>query len=170
MIDALARNVPLLEIVDRIFDAIGEIDPETGEVSADTLAKLDALDVSLADKATAYSVVAARLKADAAACRDLSRKLGERARVRDNALDQLNDRMLVALDTLGQESIKAPAVTAYIQETHAVEITSLIAVTEEFTVTKVERVPDKKLIAEALKQGRDLPFARLQTNRTVRYR
>lgn len=166
----VARNVPLLEIVDRILAVCNEIDPETGEVLPLTEHRLDALNLNLQDKTAAYAIVEKRLRSDAEACREMSRQLNERARVRDAAREQLNERMRIAMEQLETRQIKTPTVTAYTQESESVEITDMLAVTEEYSNVKVERVPDKRKMLAALKAGELLPFARLRVNKTVRYR
>lgn len=164
---AIKRPLSLLDLAAELVEAASAIDPETGEVPPDAAAKLDALAIPLADKAAAYSLADARLRADEDACRKVAAQLTERARARSNARERLNGRMHEVLALLGH-AIKAPTVTAYLHPQKSVELTG--DVPDAFCTVKVERKPDLRAIKAALERGEALPFAQLVLEHHVRYR
>ena len=163
----LARSLP--ELAAELVDAACAIDPDTGEVPADASAKLDALSVSIADKAAAYSIADAQLRADEDTCRRLAAQLTDRARARAYARMRLNERMHRVLALLGRP-INASTVTAYLHPQRSVELLPGVAVPDDCCMVRVERKPDLRAIKAALERGEQLPFARLVTEYHVRYR
>lgn len=164
-----ARPLSLLDAADAIARIVSELDD--GEVTPEAAAQLDALGLTIEQKAEAYHVVCQRLTAEAEACADEAARLMDRARARKAAADRLSDRLREAMGTLDVERIKTPLITCYLQPTKSVEITG--DVPREWCLPPKNPEPSKSLIKEALEldpRGECSRFARIVTKQSVRFR
>jgi len=151
------------------YRRLEELDVNSPE-DAETLEALTAELVNNFDaKAESYCKVLRNKAARADALREEARKLTEKARVEEAAIDRIKDRLQWAAEQVWEEGIthQCGVFTMRIQRTPPrVELTGEVPVA--YTKTKTE--PDKALIMEALKNGEVLTFAELTRGLTLAIR
>lgn len=136
------------------------IDPETGEiVDADLVAAYDAVTLATEEKAEACAVLFKNYNAEAEAIKAEVKALTARAKTLTNRAESLKGYMARCL-TPGQ-TIKTPRVAISWRRSEAVEIDpeAVASLPAEYTKTTVEA--NKAAIKAALKDGDEIPGARL---------
>lgn len=137
------------EIADDMAHAF---DPETGEVD---IALWDDLQLELADKAEAVHVVIVRLAAEAAACSTESRRLAARSKAADARMRRLRVYLLDCMHVAGVENLRTATLTVSRRPgSERVDVADADALSDNLVL--VERRPDRKAIAAAIKRGDDV--------------
>ena len=91
------------------------IDPETGEISDETMAKLDELGLELDDKAAGYGSAYRSLNARAKAMKEEAKFFTARAKALENSAERLRERLFEEMGRLGVVKIGNDRGTATIQ-------------------------------------------------------
>jgi hypothetical protein len=161
----------LHDLITRYVALLSDVDTETGEVPADTSAQLDALAPVLADKIEALAGARARLKGDAAMCRDLAKQYAAKAQARDNEVERIDGYALAELQRAGLSKLKAATATVWLQDTESVAIDiDVHSLAPQYQRTVTSTTADKDAIKKALKAGEDVRGAHLETRTGVRYK
>jgi hypothetical protein len=166
----ITRSSSLFAIVDAILADVDITDD--GELTEETLTRLDALNVSLEQKVEAYHHVYEELRAKSAANRAREAECAARARAAANAADRLRERLQQQMERMEVTQLKGLTVRACVHpSTESAEVidgTPIECIPPEFVIT--DRRVSTKLVRDALKAGRVLPWARLTRGQHVRFR
>jgi hypothetical protein len=159
----------LHEIASAIIDAAQVNDD--GELTDESIAALDALNLTLQQKVEAYHYVYAALTTKACASKELAAYYEKRAKAPKAAAERLKERLRHEMLRLNTEKVETPTCTACVEKSQdSVRIKDGVFIPREWTLPEDPR-PDKKKIAQTLKCGVALPFAELVTNNThLRFR
>ena len=134
------------------------VDPETGEILDDTT-ELDELQMARDEKIENIGLYIKNLQSDAVAIRAEELNLAKRRKSCENRAAFL--RRYLA-DNLQGESFKTPRLNVYWKKSEAVEVENVWDLPDDY-VKYSDPTPDKRRIAESLKQGIEVSGADLVT-------
>lgn len=137
----------------------GEIDEE---VYADTLEG-----IGIAEKIGAYCVVANELAGDLQKIESEIERLNEKKKSIENNIKRLNLRLGDCLYSMNTTKYNAGTYTVYRRETQQVIIDDSEKIPAEFMKTRVSETPNKTLIKESIKEGKEVAGAHIQTNQSI---
>jgi hypothetical protein len=156
----------ITELLERGFD----IDLDTGEV-LDIAPKLDALQMDEREKLENIALYIKGLNAEAAAIREEERTLAERRRTKENRAERLHQYISAHMIVADIDALETARVKLTFRKSTATEIDADVfmkwAVIGGDYLKHSDPVPDKKLIADALKAGADIPGASLVERRNL---
>ena len=138
------------------------VDEETGEVI--DFEKLSALTMELSEKIENIALWIKNLEADAEAFKKEEEAFEERKKAAANKAESLRRYLDTALN--GQK-FATERVSVSFRSSKAVQIAENTELPAEYIKTKVEKMPDKKKIGDALKNGIAVPGCALVTNRNI---
>lgn len=138
------------------------VDEETGEVI--DFEKLSALTMELSEKIENIALWIKNLEADAEAFKREEEAFEERKKAAANKAESLRRYLDTALN--GQK-FATERVSVSFRNSKAVQIAENTELPAEYIKTKVEKLPDKKKIGDALKNGIAVPGCALVTNRNM---
>lgn len=138
------------------------VDEETGEVI--DFEKLSALTMELSEKIENIALWIKNLEADAEAFKREEEAFEERKKAAANKAESLRRYLDTALN--GQK-FATERVSVSFRCSKAVQIAENTELPAEYIKTKVEKLPDKKKIGDALKNGIAVPGCALVTNRNM---
>ena len=138
------------------------VDEETGEVI--DFERLSALNMELSEKIENIALWIKNLEADAEAFKREEEAFEERKKAAANKAESLRRYLDVALN--GQK-FATERVSVSFRSSKAVQIAENTELPAEYIKTKVEKMPDKKKIGDALKNGIAVPGCALVTNRNM---
>lgn len=138
------------------------VDEETGEVI--DFEKLSALTMELSEKIENIALWIKNLEADAEAFKREEEAFEERKKAAANKAESLRRYLDTALN--GQK-FATERVSVSFRSSKAVQIAENTELPAEYIKTKVEKLPDKKKIGDALKNGIAVPGCALVTNRNM---
>jgi hypothetical protein len=161
------------ELLTMSRDLLDMVEMENGVLTVDAEKTLIDFLAKSEDKLYACMTVIRRLDAEAEFIRAEEKRLAERRKGYETAVERIKDlaaALLEAREKLGEEpKVKTPQYTAWLQETESIlapeDITDWPA---EWTRTKVE--PDKRAALAALKAGTSKPGFCISRKRGVRFR
>lgn len=159
----------LTAIADAIIRAC---DPdENGELSEESIARLDALNLTANQKAEAYGVVYRQLEAEARENALLATFYKKRANARENTAKRLKTRLYDEMMRLGVKEWGGKAMRACIEwSPHSVDVIDEAALPEEYKTTVVKVHVECAKLIDALKAGAQIAAARLTRNTHLRFR
>jgi len=159
----------LHEIANSIIEA-AQVN-EDGELTDESIAALDALNLTLKEKVEAYHYVYAELTTQACASKELAAYYEKRARVPKAAAERLKERLRHEMLRLNTRKVETPTCKACVEDSpDSVKIKEGAFIPSEYALPR-DPQPDKKKIGQALKCGVTLPFAELVTGNThLRFR
>jgi len=137
----------------------GEID---GEVYADTLEG-----IGIAEKIEGYCVVENELAGDLQKIESEIERLNAKKSAIENNIKRLRARLGDCLFSMDTTKFNAGTYTVYRRETQQVVIDDLQKIPAEFMKTKVSETPNKTLIKERIKAGKEIAGAHLQANQSI---
>lgn len=158
----------LYEINDRIDEILERgfaFEEETGEFwDMDDLDSLDmALDLKLESCALAYK----NLKAEADALEAEEKTFKARKEAAKKKAERLQGYILLNLNRSGKTALETNLCKVTTRASSHVNVTDEDSLPEEFIRLKIERKPDLRAIAKAIKEERVVPGAELVRDRTV---
>lgn len=144
-----------------------EVDEDTGEILG--ASDLDAIEGEAAEKIENSGLYIKEVMSEIDALKSESERLTLRKRYLEKKVERIKALMLPAVDALGGK-VKGLKLTVSIGTSKSVELddNALELLPSEFIRTKVEA--DKAAIGKALKEGAELPGARLIEKRSIRMR
>ncbi len=163
----VVKPTSLYEIVEAMRAVLQRIDDADGEIDEDGAAALDALAVTIEQKAESFVALHRSLYEEAEACERFALNYRDRACRRRAQADALKTRLADAMRLLGLRKIATPTATVTFQQSPpALELDQGADVPDAY----VQKVPNKGLIRAALQAGTALPFARLVRGEHLRFR
>lgn len=133
-----------------------------GEAYADTLEG-----IGIADKIEGYCVVENELAGDLQKIESEIERLNEKKKSIENNIKRLNLRLGDCLYSMNTTKYSAGTYTVYRRETEQIIIDDLQKNPAEFLKTRVSETPNKTLIKESIKAGKEIAGAHLQTNQSI---
>lgn len=137
----------------------GEIDED---VYADTLEG-----IGIAEKIEGYCVVENELSGDLQKIESEIERLNAKKKSIENNIDSLRRRLGTFLVSIGTKKYAAGTFTVYRRETQQVIIDDSEKIPAEFMKTRVSATPNKTMIKESIKAGKEIAGAHLQTNQSI---
>ena len=137
----------------------GEIDEE---VYADTLKG-----IGIAEKIEGYCVVENELSGDLQKIESEIERLNAKKRSIENNIKRLRARLGDCLLSMDTTKYSAGTYTVYRRETQQIVIDDPQKIPAEFMTTRVSEAPNKTLIKESIKEGKEVAGAHIQTNQSV---
>ena len=130
---------------------------------------MDSINEAIEDKAVGYAKVDKELAKDEVALKEEAQRLNARAIVIANNRKRLKRNLQDSMVAIGNEKIKTPEFTIYIQRNNpSVNILDEHEIPAYLYETK--HVLDKKRISSLLKEGKDVPGAKLSASSSLRIR
>lgn len=147
---------------------LDEQDDFTNESLIDTLASIeDAIQI----KAENIAKMLIHFQKEAEAIKQEETRLAGRRKSLENRASSMKQYLLSELDQAGLTKVKGELLTVSRQNsTPSVFIEEAGALPTEFIQIKIETVIDKKAIMDALKQGQEVPGARINIGQHIRIR
>lgn len=151
-IDAAIENA-----IERLFDTVNE----DGEVEEGTAAELEALKAERAQKLDNVGAYIKNIEADVDAIKAEIKTLQDRAKVKQNKIDRLEDYVAQSLISNNETKFESARVVFSFRKSVSVDITNADLLPKKYIVKKTETAPDKTAIKEALKAGKAVKGAQL---------
>jgi hypothetical protein len=136
------------------------------EVVADTL---ESLSGELDAKAQSVAYMVRSIEADAASMKEWAKTATERAKAAEGRATALREYLARCMDATGIEKIEGAGVKLSFRKSSAVVIDGAELIPAEYmrTPEPPPPAPDKKLIGDAIKAGKDVPGASIKQRRTL---
>ena len=131
---------------------------------------LQEIETQIEVKAENSAIILKGLEGDIDMFKADEKRLAERRKTLENKRDWLKGYLKDELEKIGKDKVKAGVFTVALQNNPpAVEITGEVPA-EFVTIIPEQTQPDKKRIAEYLKAGNDVEWARLRQGKSLRVR
>lgn len=157
----------------RLFDIVSAIRENIEENEGEVTDELNALELDLETKVSAYHIVILEKRARARARKEAAEHFTKSAAVDTRSADALEERLAAAMRELGRERIETPTVTASFQATQHVEIEDealFLLTAEDRFVKRGEDSVRKAEVAKALKAKEVVAHARMVETKHLRLR
>ena len=141
----------LYEIDKAILDFEFEVDEESGEIL--NASDLDELKMAREDKIEGISLWIKNLEAEKEAVKHEKDNFADREKRLGKKIESLKGYLTYALD--GQK-FSTPKVAVSFRKSESVHITDEYLIPDEYKLFTVVKKPDKKIIKDALKKGKDI--------------
>ena len=152
----------LYEIDKAILDFEFEIDEESGEIL--NAADLDELKMARDDKIEGISLWIKNLEAEKEAVKHEKDNFADREKRLGKKIDSLKGYLTYALD--GQK-FSTPKVAVSFRKSESVHVTDEYLIPDEYKIFTVVKKPDKGVIKDALKKGKEIMGVELVEKRNV---
>lgn len=149
-----------IELADKLIELEGELTPEIEQALNITLAEFET-------KSIAYGHVIRKLDAECDIIDAEIKRLQSIKRSRESALERLKMRIKDAMELFGMDKVQTPTLKLSFRKSESVEVEDVNALPSMYKTIKVTESPDKQLIKESLKLGKEIPGARLVTNNNL---
>jgi len=147
-------------LINILIDADGELTPEL-EI------ELQLNKEELQAKAINYGFVVKQLDAEVDIIDLEIGRLQGLKKVRKNAIDRLKTNLSNAMQSYEVVEIKSPIIKINFRKSESVEFTNLVDVPEDYFTIKVEKIPNKIAIKDAIKSGIEVPGACISINQNI---
>lgn len=136
------------------------VDSETGEISEEGLAQINALELDRDTKLESIACWVKNLKADAEAMKTEAKNMADRAKAAENKAESLKRYLAAALNG---EKFQTPRVAVSWRKSVSVEVdeAEVPDLPEQFKRIETKISPDKTAIKDALKAGEVIEGCRL---------
>ena len=152
----------LFDINKAILEFDYEIDEETGEIL--NAEALDALQLAREEKIEGVGLWIKNLQAEAEAVKKEKDAMAERQRRLEKKAESLKDYLAYALHG---EKFSTPRIAMSWRKSESVLIPDEALLDDRFVNITMIKKPDKKLIKDTLKAGREVPGAELVTKQNL---
>ena len=160
----------LYEINYEIEIILSQVD-ENGELPESALDELEKLAVDEQTKIENTALYIKHLVADAKAIREEELALAERRRTKENKAEKIKDRLTKDLMLRGYKKYETTRAFVSIRPSTACEVDENVLPQEEkYWITKTTQKPDKKWITTLLKDGKEVPGAKLVEHQNIQIR
>ena len=157
------------EEIRTVLEAMEHAEP--GEVDESTLeAYLDELATQEAEKVDAYGYVLRQQTARIQFLKDEEKRVQNRRRAAENALDRMKSHMLHVMQSNGLRKVSGATTTISLRKSVSVAVDDLSVLGDQFVRVKTITEPDKTAIKEAIVGGASVPGARLVESESLQVR
>lgn len=148
------------EIANAMLDIMASVDEETGEVDAEVVARLDALQAARDTKLENLGLWIKQLEAEAQAIRSEETALAARRKAKEKMVERLKNYITSALQADEQTRFETPLVLFTFRRSEKVEVEA-DKLPEQYFRQNVETSPDLTAIKTAIKNGQRVAGAQL---------
>lgn len=152
----------LFEIDKAIAEFEWDIDPETGEVLNPY--GLDDLQMAREQKCENIALLIKNKEAEKNAVAEQEKVFADRKKTLGNEIDRLKNYLSYSLQG---EKFSTPKVTVSFRKSESVHITDEYLIPDEYKIFTVVKKPDKGVIKDALKKGKEIMGCELIEKRNV---
>jgi hypothetical protein len=146
------------EEISNILAVAEELTEDQQEVA---LEYLEELGVQEMEKIDAVGYAVRKRKAEIEFLKEEERRIRNRRQSMERRLDEFREYLSQIFQREGIQQIRGLKSAAYIRKVSSVEITDLNLLPSEFVETRIDFIPRKALIKEQLKNGEEVPGARM---------
>lgn len=144
---------------------------EPGEVDESTLeAYLDELATQEAEKVDAYGYVLRQQTARIQFLKDEEKRVQNRRRAAENALDRMKSHMLHVMQSNGLRKVSGATTTISLRKSVSVVVDNVDLLPKQYLRAKMVVDPDKSAIKESFTGGASVPGARLVESESLQVR
>lgn len=147
---------------------INSIIENGGEITEEVQAELDNVGSSLAKKVDGYSIFMDRVKNEIAYFKEKSKEFSSVAKSLDNLDKNLKERIKYSMSELGKDELIGENYRFKLSDTAGKLVYEDKEVPEEYKITMVIKEVDKDMLKAALKEGKEVPGARLEKSKSLR--
>lgn len=137
------------------------------ETAEQALQDLQQIEGAFEDKVASCAFVVRQIEADAEACKVWAKQAAEQAKARKAQAERLRQYIDACMTEAGCEKVDRPGIKVSYRASNAVIVDEGAAIPEEYLKPPKERDIDKKKIADDLKEGVILDFARIENRRNL---
>lgn len=142
-------------------------DPDTDLATIEDT--LQSIEGAMEEKAVNIVQFIRNLEADANIIKAEEKRLSERRKAFENRAKAIKEYLQYQMEIAGLDKVKTPTLTLALQNNPpSVNIEDLTALPSEFVEQRIDFVPDKKKIKEAILAGKEVPGAQLLRGRSLR--
>jgi hypothetical protein len=152
------------EMEQAISEMLATADEETGEVSAEAMARFTELQVQKEEKLDNLGAYYKNLLAEAKMLKEEEQSLKARREAKERKAENIKNYLAMILDG---EKFESPRVACSWRKSESVAIDDAERLPEEYTISKVTVQPDKAKIKEAIKSGAEIDGARLEVKNNL---
>lgn len=138
------------------------IDPETGELL--NIEQLDGLQMAREQKCENIALLIKNKEAEKNAVAEQEKVFADRKKTLGNEIDRLKNYLGYAL---GGEKFSTPKVAVSFRKSESVHITDEYLIPDEYKLFTVVKKPDKKIIKDALKNGKEIMGCELVEKKNI---
>lgn len=149
-----------LQLIDKLIQNEGELTPELDTELAINKEELQSKGVN-------YGFVVRQLESDIDIIDSEIKRLQGLKKVRNNAIERLKTNLKNAMELYEMTEIKSPIIKINFRKSESVEFTNLVDVPEDYFTIKVEKIPNKIAIKDAIKSGIEVPGACISVNQNI---
>lgn len=149
-----------LQLADRLIEAGGELTPELEE-------ELNINKDNLTTKGTNYGFIVKEMESEISVIKSEIDRLTALKKSREKAVDKLANTLSVAMQVFGVEKIESPVMKISFRNSETVEIDNIAQLDKDFIKVTVTETPDKVAIKTAIKEGREVNGARIETHKNI---
>jgi hypothetical protein len=150
----------LAAIEEEISNVLAVAEELTDDQQLVALEYLEELGVQEMEKIDAVGYAVRKRKAEIEFLKEEEKRIRDRRQSMEHRLDEFREYLSQILKREGITKIKGLKSTAYLRKTSSVEITDLGLLPSDFVETRIDFVPRKSLIRDALKE-QEVPGARM---------
>ncbi len=154
----MATLVGIEEEIGNILAVAEELEDEQQETA---LAYLDELAIQEAEKADAVAFAVRKRQAEIDFLKSEEDRLRGRRKAAEVRLIMFKEYLASIFKRLGLQRVKGAKSTMFLRRSSSVEVLDLNQLPSEFVQTKIEYVPRKTQIKDALKAGQAVPGAQI---------
>lgn len=149
------------------YDIINSADAETGEVDSDIALELSAIEGNLQEKAVSVATVSRAVSATVDQIKNEIARLTEMQKKLENRNARVKEYLKQALDTAGIEKIQGISATISFRKSEQTVIDNEAAIPDEYMTVKTTYTPNKTAIKAAIKAGKQIDGAHIETCRNI---
>lgn len=143
---------------------VAEIIALGGELTPENELRLAEIETALCAKTDSYGIVQSRLEKEAEYWKEQETHCRQARQSVEHVLARLKDRMRLVLSGNPDKSLQGDLYRFFLaKRAPTVEIVA-DAVPDEFKTTRIEILPDREKIEEALRAGKEVPGCKLNTD------
>ncbi len=154
----------LYEIKNRMLEVMLDSTEDASDLSPEFLQRLSDIEMDFHEKAINVAAHIKNMEADLEAFTGFLEKMAKKKKAIENKIDSLKKYLTHNLRQLQYTKIESTAFNVTLNESKHVVLDPEKHLPDEYIVTRVEHLPNKILIAEDLKKGKEIEGAHLESN------
>jgi hypothetical protein len=147
-------------LTDQLIESEGELTPELEQA-------LDIAQTELQTKGVAYSYIIKKIDAECDIIDAEIKRLQSIKKARENASERLKTRIKQAMELFDMPKIETPLIKLSFRKSESVEVDDINSLPAMYKTIKLTETPDKKLIKDSLKLGKEIPGCRIVENNNL---
>lgn len=158
----------LYELTQEFIDIRHELEQAEGELTPELAEKLELNSQNFKDKATNYLRVISNISSDIAAINEEVARLNKLKKSKTNAIERLGTNLKNYMVASGSRTVDLGIFNLSLRRSESVEILNVSEIPANFV--RVIAEPNKVAIKDFLKNGNDVPWARINVNESLQIR